>query len=126
MSISGELVRVPSWSYRVVLFLTCLSFFLVQALAEVPDALVHHGHLCVALIQQLLVLLQPAALLRVQLVTHLTETQREQGTHQGSDGWEIGSFLCVCVCVCVCALVAWQSHASGHPVLSLFNQALAG
>lgn len=59
--------------------MTCLSFFLVQAFPEVPDALVHHGDLRVALVQQVLVLLQLAALLRIQLVTHLTDGQRAQG-----------------------------------------------
>ena len=52
-------VRV-SWPYRDDLFLTCLSFFLVEALPQLADALVHQRHLDVALVEQLLLLLQLA------------------------------------------------------------------
>lgn len=51
--------------------MTCLSFFLVEALPQLADALVHERHLHVALVEQLLLLLQLAVLLLVQLVPDL-------------------------------------------------------
>lgn len=60
-----------SWPYRQVLFLTCLSFFLIEAFPELTDAFVHQSHFHVALVQQLLLLLQLSVLLLVQLVTDL-------------------------------------------------------
>lgn len=51
--------------------MTCLSFFLVEAFPQLADALVHEGHLHVALVQKLLLLLQLAVLLLVQLVPDL-------------------------------------------------------
>ena len=62
-----------SWPYRDDLFLTCLSFFLVEALPQLADALVHQRHLDVALVEQLLLLLQLAVLLLVQLVADLQQ-----------------------------------------------------
>lgn len=47
---------------------------LVQSFSQVSDALIHHGHLGVPLVQQLLVLGQLAALLQVMAVTSLYET----------------------------------------------------
>lgn len=44
---------------------------LVQSLPQVSNALVHHGHLSIPLVQQLLVLGQLAALLQVMTVTSL-------------------------------------------------------
>lgn len=51
--------------------MTCLSFFLVEALPQLADALVHECHLHVPLVEQLLLLLQLAVLLLVQLVSDL-------------------------------------------------------
>lgn len=45
-------------SHRHTCFPTCLDFLPVQTLAQLADALVHHGHLHVALIQEVLLLLQ--------------------------------------------------------------------
>ena len=67
-------VRV-SWPYRDDLFLTCLSFFLVEALPQLADALVHQRHLDVALVEQLLLLLQLAVLLLVELVADLQQAK---------------------------------------------------
>lgn len=47
---------------------------LVQSFSQVSDALIHHGHLGVPLVQQLLVLGQLAALLQVMAVTSLRHT----------------------------------------------------
>lgn len=74
-------MRVPSWSYRVVLFLTCLSFFLIEALPQLADALVHEGHLHVAFVEQILLLLQLAVLILVQLVPDLRVTHARQHKH---------------------------------------------
>lgn len=54
-----------SWSYREVFFLTCLSFFLVQALPQLTDTFVHERHLHVAFVKELFLLLQLAVLLLV-------------------------------------------------------------
>lgn len=51
--------------------MTCLSFFLVQALPQLADAFVHERHLHVAFVKELLLLLQLAVLLLVQLVPDL-------------------------------------------------------
>lgn len=51
--------------------MTCLSFFLVQALPQLADAFVHERHLHVAFVQELLLLLQLAVLVLVQLVPDL-------------------------------------------------------
>lgn len=48
---------------------------LVQAFPQVTDALVHHGHLGVPLVQQLLVLGQLAALLQIVTVTSLKQVK---------------------------------------------------
>lgn len=61
-------------SYRKVLFLTCLSFFLVEAFPQLADALVHERDFHVAFVQKLLLLLQLAVLLLVQLVPDLWTT----------------------------------------------------
>lgn len=53
-----------------------LRSLLVQSLSQVADALVHHGHLGVPLVQQLLVLGQLAALLQVVTVTSLKHATR--------------------------------------------------
>lgn len=53
--------------------MTCLSFFLVEALPQLADALVHERHLHVAFVQKLFLLLQLAVLLLVQLVPDLCE-----------------------------------------------------
>lgn len=47
------------------------SFLLVQPFSQFSNALIHHCHLGVPLIQQLLVLGQPAALLQVVAITSL-------------------------------------------------------
>lgn len=60
-----------SWPYRKVLFLTCLSFFLVEALPQLADAFVHESHFHVALVKKLLLLLQLAVLFLIQLVSDL-------------------------------------------------------
>lgn len=44
---------------------TCLCFFLVESLSEVPDTLIHHGHLHVTLVKHILVLLYLAVLFLV-------------------------------------------------------------
>lgn len=67
-----------SWPYRDVLFLTCLSFFLIEALPQLPDPLVHQRHLHVALVEQVLVLLQLAVLILVQFVTDLRRAGRKK------------------------------------------------
>lgn len=36
---------------------TCLCLFLVESLSEVPNTLIHHGHLHVTLVKHILVLL---------------------------------------------------------------------
>lgn len=59
------------WSYGEVLFLTCLSFFLVETLSQLANALVHQCHLHVALVQKLLLLLQLQVLVLIQLVADL-------------------------------------------------------
>lgn len=46
----------------------------MQPLSQVSDALIHHGHLGVPFVQQLLVLGQLAALLQVVTVTSLRDT----------------------------------------------------
>lgn len=51
--------------------MTCLSFFLVEAVPQLADALVHERHFHVALVQKLLLLLQLAVLLLVQLIPNL-------------------------------------------------------
>ena len=58
-------------SHRNIFFCTCLSFLPVQTLAQLADPLVHHGHLHVAFIQELLLLLQLWILFLVELVTNL-------------------------------------------------------
>lgn len=65
-------------SYRELLFLTCLSFFLVETLPQLADALVHQRHLHVALVQELLLLLQLHVLVLVQLVADLRAIKRER------------------------------------------------
>lgn len=60
------------------LFLTCLSFFLVQSLPQLADALVHQRHLHVALVQELLLLLQLQVLILVQLVADLRARKKER------------------------------------------------
>lgn len=45
----------------------------MQSFSQVSDALIHHRHLGVPLVQQLLVLRQLAALLQVVTVTSLTQ-----------------------------------------------------
>lgn len=51
--------------------MTCLSFFLVETLPQLTDALVHKRHFHIALVQKLLLLLQLAVLLLIQLVSNL-------------------------------------------------------
>lgn len=51
--------------------MTCLSFFLVEALPKLADSLVHECHLHITLVQKLLLLLQLTVLLLVQLVSNL-------------------------------------------------------
>lgn len=51
--------------------MTCLSFFLVETLPQLADALVHKRHFHIALVQKLLLLLQLAVLLLIQLVSNL-------------------------------------------------------
>lgn len=70
--------RLNSRPYRQVLFLTCLSFFLIQAFPELADAFVHQSHFHVALVKQLLLLLEFTVLLLVQLVADLKYTQTIQ------------------------------------------------
>lgn len=45
--------------------MTCLSFFLVEAFPQLTDALVHQRHFHVALVENLLLLLQLTVLLLV-------------------------------------------------------------
>lgn len=61
--------------------MTCLSFFLVEALPQLADALVHERHLHVALVEEILLLLQLAVLLQVQFVADLRRRR-----HGGVDG----------------------------------------
>lgn len=73
-------------SYRELLFLTCLSFFLVETLPQLADALVHQRHLHIALVQELLLLLQLQVLILVQLVADLRvrKKERKDGEHHTS------------------------------------------
>lgn len=48
-----------------------LCSLLMQAFSQVTDSLIHHGHLGVPLVQQLLILGQLAALLQIVPVTSL-------------------------------------------------------
>lgn len=57
----------------------CLCSLLVQALSQVFDALVHHSHLGVPLVQQLLVLGQFVALLQVEAVPSLRSPMDKPG-----------------------------------------------
>lgn len=54
-----------------------LCSLLMQSFPQVSDALVHHRHLGVPLVQQILVLGQLAALLQVMAVTSLKHKQEE-------------------------------------------------
>lgn len=54
--------------------MTCLSFFLVEAFPQLADALVHESHFHVAFVKEVLLLLQLAVLLLVQLVPDLWMT----------------------------------------------------
>lgn len=51
--------------------MTCLSSFLVEAFPQLTDALVHERHFHVAFVEKVLLLLQLAVLLLVQLVPDL-------------------------------------------------------
>lgn len=61
-----ELRELFDWSSLVY-----FRSLLMQSFSQVSDALIHHGHLGVPLVQQLLVLGQLAALLQVMTVTSL-------------------------------------------------------
>lgn len=57
----------------------------MQAFSQVTDALIHHGHLGVPLVQQLLILGQLAALLQIVPVTSLKNPQNVLLTFMISD-----------------------------------------
>lgn len=57
----------------------------MQAFSQVTDALIHHGHLGVPLVQQLLILGQLAALLQIVPVTSLKSPQNVLLTFMISD-----------------------------------------
>lgn len=57
----------------------------MQAFSQVTDALIHHGHLGVPLVQQLLILGQLAALLQIVPVTSLKTPQKVLLTFMISD-----------------------------------------
>lgn len=59
--------------------MTCLSFFLVEAFPQLADALVHERHLHVAFVEEILLLLQLAVLLLVQLVPDLWRATKRSG-----------------------------------------------
>lgn len=71
--------------------MTCLSFFLVEALPQLADALVHERHLHVALVEELLLLLQLAVLILVQLVADLRRQEDRGGGRK--EGRKV-SYLC--------------------------------
>jgi hypothetical protein len=50
---------------------TCLDLLAIQALPQLTDPLIHHGHFHVALVQELLLLLELGILLLIKLVTNL-------------------------------------------------------
>lgn len=50
---------------------TCLDFLAIKALTQLADSLIHHGHFHVALVQELLLLLELGILFLVKLVTNL-------------------------------------------------------
>lgn len=62
--------------------MTCLSFFLVEAFPQLADALVHERHFHVAFVKKLLLLLQLAVLLLVQLVPDLWMNTRTDSLEQ--------------------------------------------
>lgn len=64
--------------------MTCLSFFLVEAFPQLADALVHERHFHVALVKKLLLLLQLAVLLLVQLVPDLQMISADANTRTDS------------------------------------------
>lgn len=66
---------------------TCLDFLAVKALTKLADPLIHHGHFHVALVQELLLLLELGILLLIKLVTNLQSRKHKSTVALATPCW---------------------------------------